>query len=336
MIMPRRLTILSVASMLLLGSAVVPAAHAGSGTARVSAITESEHTKHGELRCTVTFPSATLQPGEQTGGRMKVTNTTDHDVMFYVGFRAASIVVRDDSGTTLVDTAYWPFPSPAPYPVTLPAHRTRQLGLADTVVRWPGTLVITPVCDVGQRHPLHMNPIGFAVAVPPDPPDEQAALDAALGTTAGLFDNCSPLPNGGPVIGSLDPWATLGKALGASCRATVEQEPGFSVVNIVWESPASLPTIDLPDIGFLELPGHRSEVERYGYVVTSAGATNYVTVGAWETPVSTERYRTFSLTHAGTWKRSTFASHCGDSAYFLGGSPGRPEVAIITRCPLSK
>ena len=71
--------------MLLLGSAMVPAAHAGSGTARVAAITESEHTKHGELRCTVTFPSATLQPGEQTGGHMKVTNTTDHDVMLLSG-----------------------------------------------------------------------------------------------------------------------------------------------------------------------------------------------------------------------------------------------------------
>ena len=78
-------TILAAASMLLLGSAIVPAALAGSGTSRVSAITESEHTMHGELRCTVTFPSATLQPGEQTDGRMKVTNTTDHDVMFYRG-----------------------------------------------------------------------------------------------------------------------------------------------------------------------------------------------------------------------------------------------------------
>ena len=167
-----------------------------------------------------------------------------------------------------------------------------------------------------------MNPIDFAVAVPPDPPDEEAALDAALGTTAGLFDDCSPLPNDDPVIGTLDPWGNSGRALGAACRATVEQEPGFSVVNVIWESPASLPTIDPPDLGFFELPRHRSEVERYGYVVTSADVTNYVTVGAWQTPVSTERYRTFSLTRKGTWKRSDFASHCGDAAYFGGGSPG--------------
>ena len=126
-----------------------------------------------------------------------------------------------------------------------------------------------------------------------------------------------------------------GKA-GAACRATVEQEPRFSVVNVIWESPASLSTIDPPDLGFFEMPRHRSEVQRYGYVVTSADVTNYVTVGAWKTPVSTERYRTFSLTRGGTWKRSDFASHCGDAAYFGGGSPGRPEVAIISACPLNK
>jgi hypothetical protein len=84
------------------------------------------------------------------------------------------------------------------------------------------------------------------------------------------------------------------------------------------------------------LPRHRSEVERYGYVVTSADVANYVTVGAWQTPVSTERYRTFSLTRKGTWKRSDFASHCGDATYFGGGSPGRPELAIISACPLNK
>lgn len=334
--LPGRRAILAAASVLLLGSAIVPAALAGSGASRVSAITESKRTKDGELRCTVTFPSATLHPGDWTGGHMKVANTTDHDVTFYLGFRAASIVVRDDSGTTLVNTANWPFPVPAPYPVTLPAHGSRKLGLADTVVRWPGTLVITPICDLGRRHALHMKPIDFAVAVPPHPPDEEAALDAALGTTAGLFDDCSPPPNGDPVIGTLDPWGTSGRALGAACRATVEQEPGFSVVNVIWESPASLPTIDPPDLGFFELPRHRSEVGRYGYVVTSADVTNYVTVGAWQTPVSTERYRTFSLTRKGTWKRSDFASHCGDAAYFGGGSPGRPEVAIISACPLNK
>jgi hypothetical protein len=267
---------------------------------------------------------------------MKVTNTTNRDVTFYLGFRAASIVVRDDSGTTLVNTADWPFPSPAPYPVTLPAHRSRQLGLADAVVRWPGTLSITPVCDVGQRHPLHMNPIAFAVAVPPDAPDETTALDAALGTTAGLFDDCPPQPNGDPVIGTLDPWGTSGRALRAACRATVVQEPGFSVVNVIWESPATLPTIDPPDLGFFELPRHRSEVQRYGYVVTSADVKNYLTVGEWKTPASTERYRTFSLTRTGTWERSAFAPHCGDAAYMGGGHGGRPTVAIITACPLNK
>src|SRR4051794_3604571 len=308
--------------MFLLGSLLIPPAHAKSRPSRASVVTESERTKHGELRCTVTFPSDTLQPGEQTGGHMNVTNTTNHDVSFYVGFRAASIVVRDGSGTTLVNTANWPFPSPPPSPVTLPAHRTRQLGLADTVVRWPGTLMITPICDLGQRHALHMEPIAFTVAVPPDPPDETAALNAAIGTTGGLFADCSPQPNSDAVIGTLDPWGTSAKALKAACRATVDQEPGFSVVNVTWESPASLPTVDPPDLGFFRLPRHRSEVERYGYVVTSVGVTSYVTVGAWQTPVSAKRYRTFSLTHRGKWKRADFAPQCGDAAYF-GGSSGR-------------
>lgn len=334
--MSLRRVVLAAGSVLLLGTVMMPAARAGPPISRTSAITESERTKHGELRCTVTFPSATLHPGAPTGGHMKVTNTTNHNVTFYLGFLAASIIVRDDGGTALVNTAYWPFSSPPPSPVTLPAHRTRQLGLADTVVRWPGTVVITPVCNVGQRHPLHMKPISFAVAVPPNPPDPQAALDAALGTTAGLFDDCTPHPNDDPVIGTLDPWGTSGRALRAACRATVEQEPGFSVVNVIWESPASPPTIDPPDIGFFELPRHRSEVQRYGYVVTSAGAMNYVTLGAWRTPVSDQRYHTFLLTGAGTWERSGFAPHCGDATYFGGGSSGRPEVAIIAACPLNK
>lgn len=328
-------TILAAASILLLCTTMAPAAQAVAKVSRASGVTESKRSKDGELRCTVTFPSDTLQPGEQTGGHMKVTNTTNHDVTFSLGFLAASIVVRDGSGTTLVNTANWPFPSPPPYPVTLPAHRTRQLGLADTVVRWPGTLMITPVCDLGQRHALHMDPIAFTVAVPPDPPDEAAALDAAIGTTGGLFADCSPQPNSDPVIGKLDPWGTSGKGLQAACRATVEQEPGFSVVNVTWESPASLPTVDPPDLGFFQLPRHRSEVERYGYVVTSIGATSYVTVGAWQTPASAKRYHTFSLTRRGTWKRADFAPRCGDATYF-GGSSGRPDVAIINACPLNR
>ena len=332
----RKRAVLTAASILLLCATTAQAARAAARASSASAVTESKRTKDGELRCTVTFPSAALQPGEETGGHIKVTNTTDHDVSFYLSFRAASMVVRDGSGTTHVNTAYWPFPSPAPYPVTLPGHRTRPLGLADTVVRWPDTLTITPVCDLGRRHALHLEPIAFTVAVPSDPPDETAALDAAIGTTGGLFDDCSPQPNSDPVIGTLDPWGTSGKALGAACRATVAQEAGFSVVNVTWESPASLPTVDPPDLGFFELPRHRSEVQRYGYVVTSAGVTNYVTVGAWQTPVSAQRYRTFSLTHTGTWKRADFAPQCGDATYFGGGSTGRPEVAIISACPLNK
>ncbi len=327
---------LAAASVLVLCSSMVPIAHAASRTPSGSAVTESEFTMHGKLRCTVSFPSTTLDPGGRTGGHMKVTNMTDHDVTFYLGFRAASIIVRDDSGSLLVNTADWPFPSPAPTPVTLPAHRSRRLGLADTVIRWPGTLSITPVCDVGQRHPLHMHPIDFAVAVPPDAPDEATALAAALGTTAGLFDDCSPQANDPPIIGTLDPWGTSGKALHAACRATVDQEPGFSVVNVVWESPASLPTVDPPDLGFFVLPRHRSEVERYGYVVSSAGVKNFVTVGAWQTPVSTDRYHTFSLTRTGTWERSDFAARCGDAVYFGGGAAGRPEVGIINSCPLKR
>jgi hypothetical protein len=327
---------LAAASVLLLCSSMVPIAHAASRTSSGSAVTESEFTKHGKLSCTVSFPSTTLDPGGRTGGHMKVTNMTDHDVTFSVGFRAASIIVRDDGGSLLVNTADWPYPSPAPVPVTLPAHRSRRLDLADTVIRWPGTLSITPVCDVGQRHPLHMHRIHFAVAVPPGAPDEATALATALGTTAGLFDDCSPQPNDSPVIGSLDPWGASGKALHAACRATVDQEPGFSVVNIVWESPASLPTVDPPDLGFFVLPRHRSEVQRYVYVVSSAGVKSYVTVGGWQTPVSTERYRTFSLTRTGTWERSDFAPRCGDGVSFGGGSSGRPEVAIINACPLKR
>ena len=150
---PVNRTILAAASILLLGSALVPAAHAGSGTSRDSVITESKRTKDGELRCTVTFPSATLHPGEETGGHMKVTNTTDHDVTFYLGFRAASIVVRDDNGTTLVNTADWPLPSPAPDPVTCRRISVAQWGWATRSsggpARWPSPRSATS--DGGTR-----------------------------------------------------------------------------------------------------------------------------------------------------------------------------------------
>ena len=83
--LPGRRAILAAASMLLLGSAIVPCSTRWVRASRVSAITESKRTKDGQLRCTVTFPSATLHPGDQTGGHMKVANTTDHDVTLLSG-----------------------------------------------------------------------------------------------------------------------------------------------------------------------------------------------------------------------------------------------------------
>jgi hypothetical protein len=273
----------------------------------------------GKIRCRAVFSSRKLEPGYDTGGRMSVKNATRHDVTIDVGVLSADLIIRDASGTVLLDTGNFPFPIPAPTPRTLqPGDRLRLGHVRDAVIRWEGPLSIQPVCSVG--HKVSFDPISFRVDRPASQPSRNAALGAALDATAGLFDDCRPDPDANRTVGSIA--APLGHRppVDARCWANIAVHDGFDVVDLSFLIPSKLYAKTLP-VGpiFGRLPGGKGTAEqaRFGFVVSSSTTTSYDSVLQARTRHGASRVGEYELRSDGTWKGG-LSGHCGGGELIWG------------------
>ena len=133
------------------------------------------------------------------------------------------------------------------------------------VVRWEGSISITPICDIG--HDVTFVPLAFTVDAPPGLPDAPTALTSALDQTAGLFTSCVPDAAGSETVGSIPPPLGHKPALDSKCWAKITAHPGFYVIDLYFVSPSSLPSVELP-VGpdWADLPGGKKSAEaaRFG------------------------------------------------------------------------
>jgi hypothetical protein len=289
---------------------------------------ESARSDDHQIRCRAAFPSEPLQPGFESGARMSVKNVTNHPVTISRGFLSASLILRDASGDTLLNTGYWPFPGPAPYPQKIGAGERVKLSVRDAVIRWDDSIFIQPVCSVG--HKVRLRPIRFGVDVPPSRPNPARALAAALDQTGGLFESCAPDANGDKTVGSIPPPLGARPAMDAKCWAKVVAHPGFDVVDLSFLTPSDLHAKELP-VGptFTQLPGNKRSAEqvRYGFVVSSVGAAPYDSMEISRTRPGPQKVFDFFL-HKGRWQKGW--SRCGGEAFGWGRGV---FLEVISSCP---
>jgi len=171
----------------------------------------------------------------------------------------------------------------------------------------------------------------FTVDVPPSQPDVATALGDALSQTGGLFDRCTPDTAGTQVIGSIPSPLGSEPALDAKCWAGITSHPGFYVIDLSFVSPSSLPITEIP-VGpsFVHLPKvGSSEAARYGYVVSSLGATSYDTTTEYRTASSDNSMFSYY------WEGESWDQHGPGPCGVWGFRWARSAVwmAMITACP---
>jgi len=241
-----------------------------SGNVTVSAVTPD-----GSVRCTATFPSSILQPGDPTGVQVALKNLGDEGMQYDRAHSIGDVVVKAPSGAILWDGYFssgWAGahgPGPAVTPIT--PGETVHLLTADSPIRWPGPVDLSVVCLGVGSEPLQLPTVHAQVDVPGPTPDTAVALDRALQKTGGLFDDCRPTPGGTPTPGFIRaPDGSDVPPMAAVCAAAVVENPGFDVVTLTFETPADGPPVEIPDdINHTRLPGNgQLEVGRWVFLVT--------------------------------------------------------------------
>jgi len=290
------------------------------GEFMIPAVTTSALDKTGHLRCTASFPSATLTPGSPTGVIFSVKNVSRHpvDSALYLG----TLRFQDQNGTMLGNTfvqniGYFPFPQ------TIKAGHVRRMYAFDTLPRWPGTLTVTPTCRFAGRHGLSLPPLQMDVTVPGPTPRPSDAVDAAVAATGGLFDSCNPEGRGHDVLGQFDPpvAGTSDTPMQTRCWAEVTSSPGFDVVTLYYVTPQDVPPVELPEglgyFGFVRLPKHESaEAGRWSFVVTANGTHSYGFAMQSHTLVGPGRANAYEM-FSGAWQNGGWG-RCGFYGYALG------------------
>jgi hypothetical protein len=306
------------------------------GEFMIPAVTTSARDKTGDLRCTASFPSATLTPGSPTGAIFSVKNISHHsvDTAIYLG----TLKFEDQNGTVLGNT-FIPYLDYFPFSQPLKAGHVRRMYVFDTLPRWPGTLTVTPACRFSGRHALSLPPVRMDVTVPGPTPRPSDAVDTAVAATGGLFDLCNPEGRGHDVLGRFDPpvAGTSDTPMQTRCWAEVTSSPGFDVVTLFYVTPQDVPPVEIPDdFGFfgggVRLPKHESaEAGRWSFVVTANGAHSYGFATQSHTLVGPGRANAYEML-SGVWRDGGWGS-CGFDGYALGwGIDGGYYLDWVNAC----
>ena len=197
----------------------------------------------GKVRCTATFPRRHVAPGGLTRVRFALTNLTDHRIERYPG--PAYLRFRSLDGTKLFESAFYGLFGGPIIPVTLRPGQTRSLYGFDARVRWPGPLLVQPVCGDLRAH---LPSARLDVPVADVSLRTKEAIEEAASYTKSPFAECPPGPNGQPGTGSISP--PDGRhipPLTLRCWADVRTEEGFSVVDLHMVSPDDAPSYEFID-----------------------------------------------------------------------------------------
>lgn len=232
----------------------------------------SRTTTDGSLRCDARLTSGSVAPGETLPLVISVTNLSERTRS--VSPRGSGMRVLVASGDTVFDSVEYEAGIHGPY---IPDEELEPGDTFEPLVRsrinimWPGPLEIIPTCPLfeGPLPPLTLN-----VTVPGGAPSKEAALDAALPETHGLFKGCLPTSDGTWVTGVIEiPGAPDAPSMSARCSASIVQADGFDVVELRIVSPPEAPDHEMPQyiIRVPELPGTGSiETLRWTFVVTAS------------------------------------------------------------------
>jgi hypothetical protein len=205
-------------------------------------LTSSALLPGGRLRCTATFPSDTIAPGEETDVRFVETNVSDGAITIDEGVNGDNgwLLVSSD-GSQGVDSslAHEGIEGPPPFQRNLEPGESARVYPWQVDIIWPGPLEVTPVC-LGEPLP----PLTLQVASTTPPVDTDTALSSALAWTGSAFSDCAPSAEGGWTVGTMQPPAG-GGSFDVRCGAWVDERPGFDVVVLALVSPPDAPEIDL-------------------------------------------------------------------------------------------
>ena len=238
-----------------------------------SPVQTAAHLEHGRFVCTVSFPSATIYPGQETGASADLRNISGG--VASAANRPVSLLIRDESGNVVADTSR---PLGASVggivgPYDIPAAGSVPVGVADIHVIWPGTISVIPVCES-----VRLPPVTLQVSNPgKSPPDDESVREAA--TAAGApFAGCAPT--------GINQWVTgvvhratppSDQSFPARCGGLVLENPGFDTVVLAMVSPPGAPSVNLaalaehPDLGAYAFHAPKAEsiaVSWWVYVVT--------------------------------------------------------------------
>lgn len=288
----------------------------------------------GRFRCTASFPDRVLDPGYETQVRFTLTNLTNQTASPRYGVGYGSLIFRDELGNELWSTRpFWE--GPTPWVGSIEPHGTKKLWAFDARVRWSAPLTIEPVCTAIRAH---LPPVTLDVAVPGETPRPDAAIDAAVAVTHGVFDSCRPIDRTHAVTGEFPP--PDGSALAPlpmRCWANVEREEGFDVVTLFFVSPADAQLKEPP------LPGDPWglvrwrddlppwEVARFDFVVTTNEVRGFASARISRTPPADGRAPSFEWWD-GTWYRGW--GTCGYWGWAIGITIAYYNIDWVTSCPL--
>ncbi len=242
---------------------------AGSG----SPVQSAAHLEHGRFVCTVSFPSATIYPGQETGATAALRNISG-GVASAVN-RPVSLVIRDESGNVVADTSR-PLGASVGGIVgahDVPAAGSERVGVADIHVIWPGLISVIPVCESVRLPPVRLQVSNPGKSLPDD-----ESVREAVAAAGAPFAGCAPT--------GINQWVTgvvrrgtppSDQSFPARCGGVVLENPGFDTVVLAIVSPPGAPSVDLaalaehPDLGayaFHAPKGESVAVSWWVYVVT--------------------------------------------------------------------
>ncbi len=237
----------------------------------------AEDTTHA-LRCSASFPSSVVAPGEPTAVQMRLQNISPDPLTLRVGINGdyGALLIRDGSGALVQDTyqSHAGILGPAPMPEIMAPGGSISVGVDGTVL-WPGPLQVTGYCSAFGFRRIVLPEVALQVLVQGDAPSATEATTEAIQAAAPVFDGCTPAP-GVPVVGTVPSRIDGdGPTIEVRCEVSVIPADGFDLVVLAVIAPPEAKAQDLRPLAYdiaavpqMELKGPVA-VSWWVYVVTA-------------------------------------------------------------------
>ncbi len=313
------------------GTTTVPSASPSGSSVLTRPISSSGLILHGRVRCTATLQTP-MHAGHETGLTFALHNLTDDPVKVSVEPWDLTFVLKAADGTNY-DTGGPPIFHSVPYrpPTEIEPGTTKILHGADVWVRWAGPLSITPDCSGTALPALRTD-----VVAPGPAPAEPMAIADVVAAMGPLLDRCTPLGEGVPVQGWIDPPNGNAPSMRAECSITLQRQGSFLVGQVLVLIPPELSGVHVGGGPYelVALPEWdvSAEVVAWDFVVTADGAVLVASSSAGMTRPADVMAPLWGWT--GTRWEGGGESRCG-GGWGSGGGSGGMDVGIefISVCP---